>query len=178
MIVKRDKQFSLWNRVLGWTDKYNAKKGFPTDFSKTKNPSRSTNNTQKKLPLIGKPIGGNNKIRSASFKELYDLDPWPALCTLGVLAPKSEKDVNEMEQLLLDKGIIKGGEIEMIYVINDNIKGSAGANVNCIIFSPETKIDSEKRLVYGDRLKWPEDFLTADNSYYKWYRSGNKLLDN
>ena len=58
---------------------------------------------------------------------------------------------------------------DLKFEIGNNIKGNNGLTCYYVKFTPDTKINSGTRLVYGDRIKWADDF---QNNYKSWYKSG------
>lgn len=117
-------------------------------------------------------------IEPKTFKELYDMDPWPALVVIGI-KEDSTKELNgwpEFFEALRDKFEFfenpRDVELIGIHPLSDNVKGKNGSSATCLVFSPKTKISSYKRLVYGQNFKWPEDFFY---NFKSWYTSG-KLI--
>ena len=112
-------------------------------------------------------------IMRITFKELDKKDPWPAIVTMGLKEFDGISKMKEFEGLLKKIKLIGNNDyITNVYVLSDNVKGKSGLTVMCIEFSKGTKIDSGVRLCYGDRIKWPEDFISQ---YSGWYKSGKDI---
>lgn len=99
------------------------------------------------------------------------------ICTLGLYMEDygTEAAGKELEDILKKFGVIS--ENNRIIEINrllqsDNVNGSRGADVYVVLF--EKPYDRVKRMVFGDKMKTPEDFFYSNN-YYTWYKSGKDL---
>ena len=130
--------------------------------------SRNIGNRKISTPNTVKP-----RIEYISFKELENLDPYPAIITLRLKELKTENELKQIEDMLKNIGLIgMNNFIENVYILSDNVNGKSGANAMCLKFSPDTKINSGVRLKYRDKMKWPEDFFQNNRD---WYKSGNTI---
>lgn len=159
MIILRDKSFSLFDKLT----------------SLFKSGKENTNTSSDNVSIQTEPEKVKIKAGEITFKDLYHTQIYPSLISLGL---KCEDPVKEMELVndwMIDKKIIEGGRIKEVYRLSDNVRGSGGLTVYYIIFTPTTKINSGARLMFADKLKWTEDFTDLNNSYHTWYKTGKNL---
>jgi len=176
MIVKRNKQFSLWNRFTAWIDKRNKNKETLPELIKKEEPLASKTKNGQSFTKPKGPI-----IKEGTFEDVYRecafMGPNPHLITIGLNRLENEAMVKDFESLIKGVGLIQSsGRIESVTYINDNIKGKNGATVQLITFSPNTDINTGVRLSYSDRMKWVDDFLYG-NDYWTWFKSGENCAN-
>lgn len=98
-------------------------------------------------------------------------DYYPAVVCMGLKYRKkntTEKDVLILENGFKSWGLIKNTDyITGYYKITGNKKGDNGLTCILVVFNSDAKINSQIRLLYGDKIKWPEDF---EYNYKSWYR--------
>lgn len=120
---------------------------------------------------------GTIDVSPIEYRKMAEEGYYPSLVFVGL----KMKDDNDQEGLRKDwdtmmtnlnnRGLFVGNNYKLMAArrLSDNIKGNNGLTCYYVKFTPDTKINSGTRLVYGDKIKWADDF---QNNYKSWYKSG------
>lgn len=159
MIVLRDKNFSFLDKLT----------------SIFKSGKEKTNTSSDNVSIQTEPEKVKIKAGEITFKDLYNTQTYPSLISMGLRCEDPVKEMELVNNWMIDKKIIEGGRIKEVYRLSDNVRGNGGLTVYYIVFTPTTKINSGARLMFADKLKWTEDFTDLNNSYHTWYKTSRNL---